>query len=200
MKQKSIVASKQDNVVNSIKKRLGFYSAARELREDILPKLLSGDEKERQTAIEHLDKKTVEILRALESDVHATLMESFDYQLHPWVVEFASKTIEEYHCETELEKAVARMAVSAHIRAIDNSKRLNEHLDMGSTGRDGNRYLETLSKQIDRATRQFLSSVITLKQLKAPMVDMDIKVNTAFVSQNQQINVNKQIGETNATQ
>jgi len=162
-----------------------------------MPKIISGDGDEKKIALEQLDKKMTTILRALESDIHATLMESFNPWLHPWVVEFASKTIEEYGCTTELEKAVATMAVNAHIRVLDNSKRLNEHLEAGSTGRDGSRYLETLSKQIDRATRQFLSAVITLRQLKTPMVGMDIKVNTAFVSQNQQINVNRQSNENN---
>jgi hypothetical protein len=186
-----------DSIVDSLKKRLGLYSAARELREEILPKILNGTEDEKKIALERLDKKTCDILGAFESKVHAALMESFNYRLYPWVMEFASKTIEEYNCTTELEKAVATMAVNAHIRAIDNSKRLNEHLEMGGTGRDGSRYLEVLSKQTDRATRQFLSAVITLKQLKAPTVDMDIKINTAFVSQNQQVNIGKQDDKTN---
>jgi hypothetical protein len=82
-----------DSVLSPLKKRLGFYSAARELREEILPKILNGSEDDKKAALDRLDNKMNAVLRALESEVHATLMESFDPQLHAWVVEFASKTI-----------------------------------------------------------------------------------------------------------
>jgi hypothetical protein len=34
---------------------------------------------------------------------------------------------------------------------------------------------------------------MTLKQLKAPTIEMNIRTNTAFISQNQQINANNPI-------
>ena len=58
------------------------------------------------------------------------------------------------------------------------------------------KYLAMLSKQIDRANRQFLSALTTLKQLKTPSIEMNIKTNTAFVSQNQQINSKNETNET----
>ena len=50
------------------------------------------------------------------------------------------------------------------------------------------RYLGYLSKQMDRAHRQYLSALMTLKQLKAPAIEMNIKTKNTFVAQNQQIN------------
>ena len=54
-----------------------------------------------------------------------------------------------------------------------------------------------LSKERDRAHRQYLSTIMTLKQLKAPAIEMNIKAKTAFVSQNQQINVPQAPKENN---
>ncbi|MSU54531.1 MAG: hypothetical protein EXS48_01665 [Candidatus Staskawiczbacteria bacterium] len=190
------LAETLDSVLDPIKKRLGFYSVIRELHEDILPKVMNGSEEEKKIALELLDKKTTTLLRALESEVHATSMESFDPRLHTWVFELISKIIEESSCTTELEKAVATVVASTHIRFIDNSKRLNDYFnDSYGTTKDEARYLEVLSKQTDRAHRQFLNSVMVLKQLKAPLVEMNIKTMNAFVAQNQQINVDKEINE-----
>lgn len=178
-------------VLDPIKKSLGFYSVTRELHEEILPKIMTGNKKEKKAALELLDKKVTGLFRALESEVHATSMESFDPKLHTWVFELISKMIEETNCTTELEKSVATIVANTHIRFLDNSKRLNDHLnDTYGKTRDEARYLEVLSKQTDRAHRQFLSSVMVLKQLKAPLVEMNIKAHTAFVSDKQQININ----------
>ncbi len=56
-------------------------------------------------------------------------------------------------------------------------------------------YISILSKEADRSHRQFLSALMTLKQIKAPTIEMNIKARTAFVSDKQQININKEADE-----
>ena len=47
-----------------------------------------------------------------------------------------------------------------------------------------------MSKHIDRANRQFITALTTLKQIKMPSLAISVKTKAAFVAQNQQLNVN----------
>jgi hypothetical protein len=105
------------------------------------------------------------------------------------------QTIEEYDCQTEIEKSLASVIVGAYVRYIDNSRRLNNELECENITRERNVYIANLSKQVDRAQRQYLSAVMTLKQIKAPTIEMSIKAQTAFISQNQQINSQTEIND-----
>ncbi len=168
-----------------------------ELNNAILPKLLNGNDNEKKEAEAWLDKRMSEILRSNESDTHIALMESFDPKFQALATELASNIIKEQNCVTALEKSIVTVIVGAKIRILDNTTRLNKHLnDLYNINKEDTRYLDTLSKQIERSTRQFLSAVIVLKQLKSPQVEMNIKTNTAFISQNQQINVDNKINES----
>ncbi|OGN15128.1 MAG: hypothetical protein A3B99_01955 [Candidatus Yanofskybacteria bacterium RIFCSPHIGHO2_02_FULL_44_12b] len=169
------------------------------LGDNLLPKLLHGSEKEGKEASEKYTEKVLEIMIALESDTHAGLMETFYSQYRGLAKELSIQIIKDYNATTSAEMALAEVITNAYIRIIDNSRRLN--IELGGPGQPINeirtKYLTMLSKQIDRANRQFLNSLMTLKQLKAPMIEMNIKTNTAFVSQNQQINVPQTNSETN---
>ena len=183
-------------IIYSSMKRLRLHSYAHELEEEILPKLINGTSKEKKDAKEKLEKREAQYLRALESETHVASMESLDEKYYGWLQQLTEKTIQEYGCTTELEKSLASLMASFHIRIVDNSKRLNDLLNsLYSPNKNEIHYLEILSRQIERAHRQFLSTVITLKQLKSPKVEMNIKTMTAFVSQNQQINVDKKNNE-----
>ena len=166
---------------------------------NLFPKLLHGSEKEGDKALEKYTGKMLEVMIALESDTHAGLMETFYSQYRGLAKELSIQIIKDYNATTSAEKALVEIIVNAYIRVIDNSRRLN--IELGGPGQPINenrtKYMAMLSKQIDRANRQFLNSLMTLKQLKAPMIEMNIKTNTAFVSQNQQINVPQANNETN---
>ena len=44
------------------------------------------------------------------------------------------------------------------------------------------------SQELDRANRHFINAVATLKQLKSPTMNIQVKATNAFVAQNQQVN------------
>ena len=48
-------------------------------------------------------------------------------------------------------------------------------------------------KEIERASRQYLATISTLKQLKNPPIEINVKAKTAFVGQNQQFNATQEI-------
>jgi len=50
--------------------------------------------------------------------------------------------------------------------------------------------LKEFNKGIESANRQLNADIILLQELKQPALKVNVKTNTAFVSQNQQFNIN----------
>jgi hypothetical protein len=163
----------------------------RELIEDIIPKCSDPKNKDKEVANKNFEKKSMMLLRILESDSHVGLMESFNENYRMLSSEMTNSMIKEFDCSSESEKALVSITVNSYIRCLDNSRRLNNELECQNITPNRNIYIANLSKQLDRANRQFISAMITLKQMKSPQVEMNIKANTAFVSNNQQINLTK---------
>jgi len=99
----------------------------------------------------------------------------------------------EFFCEKIYEKALVDKIVSAYIRGMECTWRLekSQHFDLHSNYR--NNYFFFLSKEIDRSFRQYVSGLDTLKSLKQPEMNikLNIKSKNAFLAGNQQFNANK---------
>jgi len=99
---------------------------------------------------------------------------------------------EEYDCKTASEYALAELAAGSYVRSLEASRELidaragvtNLFCLVEKTG-----YCKMLSKEIDRANRQFTSAILTLKQLKAPSMTLNVKAKNAFIAENQQFNM-----------
>jgi hypothetical protein len=149
-----------------------------------------------QEMIERLAELAAAVKYGVETDTHSIAMESFGGRFKYSMVQICKQFIQDYECTTNAEKLMAEAAAVAYMRYLDASRRLNNCLDSSSyTSPEKNTYLSMLSKERDRSHRQYLSAVSMIRQIKAPPFEMKIKANTAFVSQNQQINVLNQ--ETN---
>ncbi len=157
----------------------------KKLAEDLLPALSKNDKKIQEQVIAKADL----LMRICESDHQMGLMETFPDRYRFAVREVVRKITSEYDCKTEIEKGLVSVLVNAHMRYLDNSRRLNNELECKEISQLKNIYIANLSKQTDRAHRQYLSALLTLKQLKAPTIEMNVKATNAFVSQNQQINI-----------
>jgi len=123
-------------------------------------------------------------------------METFSEQYRGLAKQLTTEIINQYDCKTEVEKSLASTITASYVRYLDNSRRLNNELQCKDITKNRNVYIANLSKQTDRVHRQYLSSLMTLKQLKSPQIEMNIRANTAFVSQNQQINSQQKNNET----
>ena len=179
------------------KKALEFFALpadanqiANELGPD-LTKYINGDEKDRKETEMSVRTKASDLLHALSLDSHFALMESVDEKYRGFAKELSVQLVDEYKCTTSLEKALIEVIAGSFIRIIDNSRRLNNELGASSITPNRNIYIANLSKQLDRSNRQFQSAISTLKQLKAPSIELNIKTKNTFISQNQQINVEK---------
>jgi hypothetical protein len=163
----------------------------KELSEDIIPKCLDKDNPEHENALKRFGDKSISYMRIFENESHVGLMESFNESYRMLSFEMTKTMISDFNCSNEAEKALVELIVNAYVRTIDNSRRLNNELECRNITTNRNIYIANLSKQIDRANRQFISNLLTLKQLKSPQIEINIKANNAFVSNNQQINLNK---------
>lgn len=163
---------------------------------DILPNFINGNVEEKDKAKQELSKMSLDLFRSLELETQANLMESVDENYRSLAKDLTSKIIIENNCTKTEEKMLAEVMVGSFIRYIDNSRRLNNEYNCTNITTNRNNYIAILSKQVDRANRQYLSSLMALKQLKSPNIEMNIKTQNAFVSNNQQINVTKESNES----
>jgi hypothetical protein len=166
----------------------------KKMAEDLIPALLSGDRSDEIDA--SVSETAMELMRIRESEYHCNLMETFSEQYRGLAKQLTTEIINQYDCKTEVEKSLASTITASYVRYLDNSRRLNNELQCKDITKNRNVYIANLSKQTDRVHRQYLSSLMTLKQLKSPQIEMNIRANTAFVSQNQQINSQQKNNET----
>ena len=119
----------------------------------------------------------------------------------PLAIEVARQLAQEIQCKTASEKALVQLAASAYVRAVETAKRFNGCIEVAdSITHLRTAYLAILSKHLDRCNRQFITAITTLKQMRSPTIEFNIKSKTAFVSQNQQINATQEPGHCeNAT-
>jgi len=159
-----------------------------ELSEDLLPKIKSG--KAGKKVYEKINKAVFKALMIYGLDTHYPLAETVDEKYRPLAIEFSRQLVKEYNCQTSSEKALAEVIVNAYARILNYSQILNTCRKIDWLTNEKITYYSMISKELDRANRQFVTALITLKQFKTPSLEVNVKTKTAFISQNQQLNIN----------
>lgn len=115
---------------------------------------------------------------------------------HKFLSTTRSNLVKEYDCQTSLELMLADRIVVNYWRSmkIDSIfNRLVETEDGGYTFNDSKiTLIRELSKGLESSSRQLNTSMLLLKELKQPKLDVNVRTKNAFISQNQEFNVNKQ--------
>lgn len=126
------------------------------------------------------------------SKSHIWLAETqWDWNLRTTVVELANNLIEEYDCNTTLEKTLCEVVWNSYWKVMQLSKKFTwvmiawEYLSDERT-----RYLSMLWKELDRANRNYFTALNNLIELKRPQMNINVKTKNAYFWQNQQINNN----------
>jgi len=175
--------------INPVLKHLG---------DDLLPKWLHGTPEEKKKIKKELEEKASAVMYASETDTQVALMESFGERFRGSAKVICKQFIHDFDCKTDAEKIMAETAAIAFMRYLDASRRLNNCLDVNNTlSPIKTAYMAMLSKERDRAHRQYVFTVTTIKQLKAPNIELNIRTKNTFVAQNQQINANGSVEPTN---
>lgn len=154
--------------------------------EELLPSIRAG--KLDMETIRGSTEKFRKALTLYGLDTHFPLEETVAERYRPLVMEFSRKLIQDYNCQTAGEKALAEVIVSAYARILTYSRQLGGATQTISFTKVHVELYSMLSKELDRANRHFITALTTLKQLKAPSLEISVKAKTAFVAQNQQIN------------
>lgn len=146
-------------------------------------------EKPSKQLTEKFHELATEALPIIALDTHFFVAEIVSDRYRAFAITFAKQLIEEYQCTTASEKALAQNVAGTYARILETSKTMTISTRLDYLSHDRTAYYGMLSKELDRAQRQFASSLLILKQLKSPNLEVNIKAKNAFVSQNQQVNV-----------
>ena len=141
-----------------------------------------------------LDKKTEEgMLKSIgelsmtfSQETGYVLMNSLASDYHGLAFQMKKDLQQEFNCIKPSEKALVDIIVNAYVRKLTYSNKMERNQKYLGSEQDG--YRNYLSKELDRAHRQFLSALETLKAIQQPAMNVNIKTNTAFVGENQQFN------------
>lgn len=123
----------------------------------------------------------------------ALMIDSVAEQYRTFGIDMLRKVQEEYKCSTIIEQATAELATINYIRTLAIQRRITSYLDMNSLTDNGVKYLAIMSKELDRANRHYLTAIQTLRMLKQPSFNVNVKANTAIVGQNQVIQENQNV-------
>lgn len=157
-----------------------------------LPKIqkgnLSNDEEK------ELTKEVIEISQALGVETGFAIMNSVGDKYYGLAKEIKRNLQKEFNCRSYSEKMLVDLAIGSYISKLNYTSLLRQN--QTSAGSDYNGYRNFVSKEIDRAHRQFISVIETLKFMKQPSMKVNIKTNNAFVGENQQFNNNVKNDDT----
>lgn len=153
-------------------------------------------------------KKSIDTLVSKNRDLyfylnkHVMLMDSVhwkdDLSFYNVAVDFTEELKKEYSCTTPSEITLCQMVANAYVRVMRLSKLMWGYMGMPQEITDlKNTYYSNLSKELDRAERQYYTGLNTLRSLRRPNLQVNIRTNNAFVAQNQQLNNNNENNKPN---
>lgn len=207
MAKKAVIKSKQSKPAKaftdeSIKKLITDFKATVDPLE-ILDKFKKSAEEFYAAGVQNDDKAHVAFSEALENayplmelESHYLIAESIDSSKYrTLVIDLANKLVDEYNCKTPSEILLSEAAALAYCRMLEFGKVLSRIHRIDSINNVKVSYYGLLSKEVDRANRQFVTAIQCLRNLRQPSINVSFNANNAFVAQNQQINSR---GTTNA--
>lgn len=131
------------------------------------------------------------------SKSHVWLAETQEeWNLRTTIVELTNNLIEEYNCNTTLEKSLCEIIWNSYWKTLQLSKKFtNVMITWEYITNERTKFLSMLSMELDRANRNYLNAVNNLIELKKPQMNINIKTKNAYIWQNQQFNNNIQEDE-----
>lgn len=110
-----------------------------------------------------------------------------------FAIDLLRKLQKEFNCSTTSEQATAELITVNYIRTLNIQSRIYQCLDLKEITDLRLNFLSIMSKELDRANRHYLTALQTLRMLKQPSLQVNIKTNTAIVGNNQLIQENQNV-------
>lgn len=120
-----------------------------------------------------------------------------EWSLRTTVIELTNDLIQEYNCNTTLEKSLCEIIANSYWKIMSVSKKLNNQFWAEYLSKDRNEFMKILSLEQDRANRNYLNALNNLLEIKKPQMSINIKTKNAYIGQNQQFNNNINTNEEN---
>lgn len=151
--------------------------------------------KEKQDA---MSEKIGELSQSLGVETGYSLIAIVKNENRGLAVEIKRNLQKEFDCQSYSEKMLVDLAVSSYLSKLHYTNLLR--LNQTNSSSDHNGFRACASKEIDRAHRQFISAIETLKFMKQPALKVNVKTTNAFIGEKQQFNNNQvQKDENNET-
>jgi len=122
---------------------------------------------------------------------HINLANAVPSSMCTSIIELANNLIEEYSCETTLEKTLCEIIANSYWKIMSVSESLKSSLDFKYFSNERNSFLNILSKELDRENRNYLTALNNLLEIKRPKMNIKVKTKNAYFSQTQQFNNNQ---------
>lgn len=188
-----------DEIRNMVRKDLQITSDPEYILETATKKVnayLAASDEEAERIKKDMLESHHGVLVSLGLETHYPLAEVVSKDIQPLVIAAARQIEKEYDCKTASEKILVQTIAGAYGKIIDYSRQLNTCIKEFSVSNEKNGFYSMISKELDRAHRQLITALATLRQIKNPPIELNVKAKTAFVAQNQQINaVNNPVQE-----
>lgn len=163
--------------------------------DEVLPAYFTKDEK-KKISQEDFNDKANKVMIAFGVDTHLPLAHALGTRYQGLALELVNRLKKEHNCQTTSEIMLAETIALSHARALELSNRFSGFREIEYLSSEKNGYYGLIAKEIDRAHRRMMHSLLLLKQIKQPIVEVNIKTKNTFLAQNQQFNAEKSI-ETN---
>lgn len=164
-------------------------SALLKVTADLWNEFEASDEQKKKLLEAKLNDKLVQAAGIVNLENHYMLAETVnENKYRTLMIEVINQLIAEYDCRTATEKMLAQTAGWAYCRMIEYSYKFNGVTRQEFISHEKNGLYSLLSKEVDRATRQYLTAINTLRHLRQSPLNVTLKTKNAFVAQNQQVN------------
>jgi len=176
----------KNTAILTIQSTANVDKSLKELAEKQLPYLSTGE-----IISDEVMKNIIAVSLAYSQESGCALMESIEPSYRGFALQLRKSLQQEFDCKNPSEIALVDQVVNSHIRKITYSKLLESHNEPKWLSHEKVALLNFYSREIDRAHRQFISAIETLRFIKQPSIKVNVKTNNAFIGENQQFNNNQ---------
>lgn len=117
--------------------------------------------------------------------IHTTLIEMAGE------TELVEKLVKDYHCTTALERSLCEVIAISYGRVLSTSRLMDQDFNLNYPSKEKVSYLNILSKELDRESRNYLTAINTLLDIRNPKMTINVNTENAFLGENQQFNNNR---------
>jgi len=185
--QKQFTLQEAKNIaISTIQNTASADKSLKDFAEKQLPHISHGE-----IISDEVMKNILAVSLTYSQESGCALMESIKTNYRGFALQLRESLQQEFDCKNPSEIALVDQVVNSHIRKITYSRLMESHNEPQWLSREKVALLNFYSRETDRAHRQFISALETLKFMKQPSIKVNVKTNTAFVGGNQQFNNNQ---------